>query len=201
MFVSQAAWDSSKRKYVSEGWWSIAAGSELKVAAGKYIHVQQGGKDQLGGKSGQSEKFYYHPSKRFEVMSSNNKSSGEWYLDGVRTSTKTLSSKGFKTQTFKKFTDGSELRLGNYWKVGMVSKSFSHNSNGTKQEKFSHFKNKIISYKVSGISSRGVRIGPLWTLSPDRMYLSMIVTLQGGPFYDPWRPSYKGKVELLYIYR
>lgn len=183
-----------------KGWYSIASGKKAELSSGTYyrflgantrtIYYDEPAQNSSGS-------FWHHPVNGFSTAEGATNAS-EVYRDGVRTTTAKLTSAGFTYSKFRRYTDGKTLKFGNYWTLASIDKSFSHSSSGTKSQTFSHLNNRIISHKVSVSSSRGVAVGPHWFVN-DRS-VDLRVTLQGGPVYDPWSPSYKGIVTLNYIY-
>ncbi len=201
IFYSQGYLDGNLWR--CEGWYSIKSGTSADLSSSRYYRFLGGSTRKIytynGGESG---KFWSHPKNAFNTGEAKN-NPNEVYIDGKRTSIDNMKKKGYEFATFYRYQDGSNLPIGTYWKVGSATYSFSHNSSGVKPpQTFNHEKDTIVSYTVNVTSSRGVKSHPSWSLSNDRTKLTMgTLTLQGGPSYDPWRPSYKGTVTLNYIYR
>lgn len=201
LYYSQGYLDGQLWRCV--GWYSIKSGASVELASDRYYRFEEANTRKIPTfEDGEGGRFWSHPTNRFNTGEGKSNAK-EVYIDGKRTSIETMKDKGYKYDLFYRYPDGNSYTFGSYWKVGTVTKSFSHNSSGVKTpQTFSHEKNPIISYTVNVTSSRGVKSHPTWSLSSDRLKLTMgSLTLRGGPAYDPWRPSYMGTVTLKYTYR
>jgi len=181
----------------SVGWFELKPKEQAKLPATTYVRFKSRSGENLTPSGENKGSFWMHDA-RFEIDQSND--GGEVHLNGKRTTTAGLKSKGYVERRFSKFADGSVFPIGSYYKVGSRSFQFSHSTSGVKTERFSYLNNTIIDYSVSFSSKRGTS-GESWHGGPGSTSLSYVVTLRGGSWPNEWRPSFKGTTTLFYVWR